>query len=309
MTDLKAKRNTEGLAQVAQEKRKETFERLEKGIQSLIKERKVINFNTVAAAAGVSKAWLYREPEVKARIEQLRKQATPKKEVPAAQKASDASKDALIKTLRERIKKIEAENQDLRRQNEVAYGQVLKVRDLEKQIVLLKQENRSLLDEIDTLTPSAQSADLPKVETSLDIYQELRDLGIQMNSTLAELIKTTPEGIVSTAIAALKEARSKTEVKNPAGFFYKAVSDAWKPNEVYQHQENIEVFNEWWRLAYGKRLVVAATQKDGRQFVLTPDEVWISFEAMLGRYPIKELYKSKKKLVGLCCHLAKEMIL
>ena len=118
---MTTQRNVEGLRQNAQRKRQEALEKVEQGIRQLIKEGKTLNFNTVAQAADVSKAFLYKEPEIKERIEQLRLQGT-KKAPELKQRASDASKDAIIRNLRERVKKLEAEVKDLRKQNEVAYG-------------------------------------------------------------------------------------------------------------------------------------------------------------------------------------------
>jgi hypothetical protein len=44
---------------------------------------------------------------------------------PALERRSEASKDAIIATLRERLKRVEAENRELRAQLEVAYGRFL----------------------------------------------------------------------------------------------------------------------------------------------------------------------------------------
>jgi translation initiation factor 2B subunit (eIF-2B alpha/beta/delta family) len=121
--------NPEALRRSADRKRQETLEKAERGIQQLIKDKKPINFNTVAEVSEVSRAWLYSEPEVKSRIEALRKQSAQKKEVPIKQRPSEVSKAVLIRTLKERIKRLDIENKDLRRQNEVTYGHVQKVRD------------------------------------------------------------------------------------------------------------------------------------------------------------------------------------
>ncbi|MDZ7952437.1 DUF6262 family protein [Nostoc sp. DedQUE09] len=59
----------DGLRANAQRKQKEAFEKVEQGIQKLIDEKQTINFNTVAKASGLSKAWLYKQPKIKAWIE------------------------------------------------------------------------------------------------------------------------------------------------------------------------------------------------------------------------------------------------
>lgn len=137
-------RNTEGLKQNAQKKREQSFQKVEQGIQKLLRAKEAINFNTVAKASGVSKAWLYKEPKIKARIEFLRESHSESKKIPVKERASDSSKDTIIKTLKERIKKLEAENRGLRGQHELIYGRLLYLSDLERKIERLEAENSKL---------------------------------------------------------------------------------------------------------------------------------------------------------------------
>lgn len=264
----RVKRNTEGLRQNAQKKREETFEKVEDAIRQLIKEKRRINFNTVVEASGVSKAWLYKEPEIRTRIEQLRKQGGGGNQ-PVKRPTSDSSKDALLKTFKERIKKLEAENHDLRRQNEIASSYMLKVRQLEQQIRRLETENERL---------RSNGGQQIQSQTSSDRERSLRELGVMLNSTLVRLMQETPDGIIDTAVDSLKEATKRGRVENPGGFLNKAIRDAWQPNGVYQEKADIQEFNEWWKWAYKKGLVKAATQFDGIQHVLTAENAWIPFE-------------------------------
>ncbi|CAA9396348.1 MAG: hypothetical protein AVDCRST_MAG93-9991 [uncultured Chloroflexia bacterium] len=118
------KRNIEGLRQHARQRHQETVRRTEDGIQRLIRENRPVNFKAVAETAGVSTAWLYQQPRIKQRIQQLRAQRMSETMVDAKVRASDASKDAMITTLRQRVKQVEAENRDLRKQLEVVYGEL-----------------------------------------------------------------------------------------------------------------------------------------------------------------------------------------
>jgi Family of unknown function (DUF6262) len=119
-------RNVEGLRKSAQFRHQQTIQRTEQGIRLLLQDGKSINFNTVAQAAGVSTAWLYQHPEVRSRIEHLRAQQSERQVSAPKSKASDASKDAMLATLRQRVKQVEAENRELKRQLEVLYGQLYK---------------------------------------------------------------------------------------------------------------------------------------------------------------------------------------
>lgn len=117
-------RNIEGLRSSAQIKAEQTRQRAEEAVSLLLRERRPINFKTVAETAQISTAWLYAHEEIKMRIIHLRTQQTAKAQVklPPRAQASSASKDAMITALRQRIQKLEKENSDLKRQVEVANG-------------------------------------------------------------------------------------------------------------------------------------------------------------------------------------------
>lgn len=269
---MKVKRNTEGLKNAAQAKRDEAFEDVDKGIQKLLKDGTPINFNRVAEASGVSKAWLYKEPEVKARIEGLRAQSKQGKKLPCKISATEASTKALNATLQARVKKLEAENRELRRQNEVAYGQVIRVRELERQLERFNAENKC---------SSNQSATLTRGEVAFP--SELKKLGIIMNSTLERLISETPHGIVETALRALREAQKAGEVKNPGGFLNKAIHDQWQPNGQLNESDELAKFNEWWPKARQRGLVIASEERDGSMYVFTTSREWVLFSDMLAK--------------------------
>jgi len=120
-------------------------------------------------------------------------------------------------------------NKDLRKQNEVAYGQVLKVRELEKKIEYLEAENQRLKRQtVKRIDPQPES-----------IEAQLQELGVELNSPLEKAISETPEGIVETAIVSLEEASQSGRVMNPGGFPYKAITDAWKPNGSHLEKVNL----------------------------------------------------------------------
>lgn len=120
------KRNTSGLSSSAASKREATLEKTETAISKLLKANAPINFNTVAEKAVVSKAWLYRTDAIADRIKRLRDRQASKepKAYKEVQRASDASKSALVTTLKERVKELESENRELKKQLEVVYGKL-----------------------------------------------------------------------------------------------------------------------------------------------------------------------------------------
>ncbi|SRR2546428_11610473 len=117
-------RNIEGLRRNARRRHQQAEQQADEGIRRLLQEGRPVNFNSVAEVAHVSTAWLYQHPEVRSRIEHLREQRSSQAASQPKGKASDASKDAMLATLRQRVKQLEAENRELKRQLEVVYGQL-----------------------------------------------------------------------------------------------------------------------------------------------------------------------------------------
>jgi hypothetical protein len=129
------KRNTAGIEQAAKARAAATAARVDAALSAMTKPRStdVISFEAVARQAGCSTAWLYQHPEYRDRIVALRQRQQPEGRpvLPREVRASDASKDAVITVLKERLKRAEqrlkaadGRNRELERQLEVAYGYV-----------------------------------------------------------------------------------------------------------------------------------------------------------------------------------------
>ncbi len=120
------KRNIDGMLRSAQQKAELTRHRAEEAITLLLKERRPITFKAVAETARISTAWLYANEDIKQRILHLRTQQTPEAPItlPLREQASNASKETMIAALQKRVKEQAAEIRELKRQLEVAYGQL-----------------------------------------------------------------------------------------------------------------------------------------------------------------------------------------
>lgn len=118
---MKWQRNTTGLQKAAQKKRLEAYAKVEQAIQQLLKQKRPINFGAVAKAAGVSRSWLYKQPQLKERINYLRDQP---RNLGASldTQASEASKEAVIQALRVQLKQRSQDIVQLNQRLEVAYG-------------------------------------------------------------------------------------------------------------------------------------------------------------------------------------------
>ena len=83
-----------------------------------------VTFAGVAQAAGVSRSWLYTQPDISGQIRRLRTKAdgVGSAAIPAGQRATDASLRARLTTALDRNKQLAGENTRLRRQLARALG-------------------------------------------------------------------------------------------------------------------------------------------------------------------------------------------
>ena len=124
MTDFN---RTKQLKKLHDKRRSLTQENVDEAIQRLIKTQKSINFNSVANESGITKATLYNNIDIRQRIETLREQQS---QVPTPSQVKremdDNNKDAIIASLKRKIKRLEEENKELREQVKVNYAEIYK---------------------------------------------------------------------------------------------------------------------------------------------------------------------------------------
>jgi Ribonuclease G/E len=127
MTDLRARR-TAVLAAAAKAKSHAKAEAADQAIRRLIRRGEPVTFQAVQREAGVSHAFLYGNPELRARIEHLRDQARPR----PAQPASNDSENTLVLALTAQITHLKKQHRDetqvLRAALEQAHGENLQLR-------------------------------------------------------------------------------------------------------------------------------------------------------------------------------------
>jgi len=107
------------------QRRTNTRKKVDETIRFLIKNGTSVNFNSVANESGVAKATLYNNSDIRERIELLRQQQVQAPTASQARKQIDENnKDAIIESLKRKIKKLESENKKLNDQLKVAYGDI-----------------------------------------------------------------------------------------------------------------------------------------------------------------------------------------
>lgn len=116
---------TEQLKELHSKRKAITQEKVDKAIQRLIKAQKPINFNSVANESGVTKKTLYDNKNIRERIEILRYQQS---QVPTPSQVKremdNNNKDAIIASLKRKIKRLEEENKELKEQLKINYGEI-----------------------------------------------------------------------------------------------------------------------------------------------------------------------------------------
>src|SRR5690625_3903361 len=117
------KRNIAAIIEHANDNSEKTRIRSEKTISEMAIKKEKINFNSVSEKANVSKSWLYKNKDIRNRIETLRGMQISEL-VPRKQSKSPRSEEVLIKTLKSRIKALEHENKQLKDQVQKLHGKL-----------------------------------------------------------------------------------------------------------------------------------------------------------------------------------------
>ncbi len=113
----KAKK-VDALLKAAKSKREVTLSKATKALHELQSTSQVVTFSAVAKQANISVAWLYRQPSIRKQIEQLRTKSL------ASLITYKKSENTLLCHLKARVKKLEHENNELRKQLEIVYGEL-----------------------------------------------------------------------------------------------------------------------------------------------------------------------------------------
>ena len=289
----------DNLKQAQATRKQDSLNRVNEAISQLQKRHEKINFRTIASVANVSVSYLYKYPEIKQRIAEIRNEQSSmvRQELKPTVSTSQVKVQARLK---ERIKGLENENKELRRKNEALAGQVYRVHQLNELI----ERQQSTIEDLESrleecslnnpnlsskITPITQKRTKKLLENRSKIDSELKTLNIRINSTLSKLIDNNPEEVVLNAISSLKEGLSNKAVRNKTGFLVKAIENQWIANDNFEDKVEQNIFNEWFLLANSQGLVSASTKFDGVLHVLTPDDEWVPFEKMISKYPLEML--------------------
>ena len=121
---LTHKRETKGIKAHAKKKSEEAYKRVDNALREMALNKEPINFNTVMKKANVSKGFVYQNQEIRERIEKLRDSQKGIKPKQVKDKMTDNSKDILLAAKTKKIKELEDENKNLKKELEVLRGKL-----------------------------------------------------------------------------------------------------------------------------------------------------------------------------------------
>ena len=106
---------TTALTAAARQRSDQTRQRATQALQRLHATGQPITFAHVARTAGVSRSWLYRQPDLRAEINRLRRDATTQTvPIPPAEQGSAQSLRQRLETALDEITRLKADNHHLR---------------------------------------------------------------------------------------------------------------------------------------------------------------------------------------------------
>jgi Family of unknown function (DUF6262) len=256
-------------------RKQETLEKVNKAIERLQKIGAKINFQTIAKEANVSVPYLYKYPELKAHIAQLRNQQSSMPSSPTVQPPVTAKAHSqIVERLKKRIHELEKENVELKRKNEALAGQVYRVHSLIEQV----ERQREIIETLEnrlkiTSQQTTDSKVIPLTQKSQivsdRILDEFNEIGIKLNNNLTKVIKAATESDVLAAIEYYKYEQSRANIDNPGGWLARAIKGCWKKPDNLQQTKKPEKFS------YQPEIFSLSTQAD-REFASKEELAHIS---------------------------------
>ena len=298
---------------VQQQRKQDCIERTEKAISKLLQNHERVSFGAVSRIANVSVSYLYKYPEIKERIQDIRdQQVQSARKLTRPQTASEKSKQVIIGQLRERIKNLEWEKKELKKQNEKMTGELYRIGTKLNLFERISNENQSKAEEIRNLkieletiknelnnckikllkTNPKITSIAPKIEQynsnqKIDskLKSKLSNLGVRLNATLKKFILSKTKQEVENALGAVEEYLSTgKKVKSKAGLLRKALEESWIPNLTEEERaisKADESFSEWFKLAQDQGIVKASQGTPKGILVLEPSDEWTPMQTMI----------------------------
>ncbi len=310
-----------------QQRKQDCIERTEKAIFKLLQRNERISFGAIAREANVSVSYLYKYPEVKERIQEIRdKQVKEARKLTRPQSASEKSKQVIIQQLRERIKVLEYEKKELKKQTEKMTGQLYqigikldlfdrvkeetirqssKIKKLQVELELTQKEladcQAKLIESPPKVTRIYKKIEPPVFDLQIDneIINKLSNIGVKISRTLKRILANkTPQQIHNAILAVEEYLASNKKVKSIAGLLRTALEEDWTPNLTDSDRKISQIkdtFAEWFDLAKEQGLVQFSQRTERGIEVMESTGEWRSLEVMIEKGLTLEYLKEQSK--------------
>ncbi len=296
-----------------QQRKQDCLERPQKAVAKLLENNEKVSFGAVARIANVSISYLYKYPELKESIQELRhQQLKSSRKLTRPQTASEKSKQVIIKQLRERINALEWEKKELKKQNEKMTGELYRIGiklDLfdrvNNQTIKQAEEIKQLKLELETTKDELNICQSKLIENNpqvtliqqkikkstnnqvidAQVLTQLSELGVRLNAPLKKIISSKTQSQINNALGAVEEyLAGNKKVKSKAGLLRKALEENWTPNRSNEERKLCQVndtFSEWYKLAKDQGIVQASQGTSQGILVLEPTGDWTPLEKMI----------------------------
>ncbi len=310
-----------------QQRKQDCIDRTEKAISNLLKNNERISFGAIAREANVSVSYLYKYPEIKERIQEIRdKQVKEARKLTRPQTASEKSKQVIIQQLRERINSLESEKKELKKQNEKMTGELYQIgikldlfdrvkqetlkqgeeiKKLKAELEITKNELAACQTKLIEANPKVSPINQKTKKSILNyqIHDELKtrlsNLGVRLNATLKKIITSSTQQEINNAVSAVEEyLATNKKVKSKAGLLRKALEEGWIPNltdEERQLSEITDTFSKWFKLAKEEGLVQASQGTKDGILVMESTGEWTPLTTMLEKGWTLEYLQQRSK--------------
>ncbi|MCP6758495.1 MAG: DUF6262 family protein [Fischerella sp. CENA71] len=304
MSSEQIKIGTENLLKAQSFRKDDARERALQAIENLENRGAKVTFRSVAREANLSVSYLYKYDDIKERIAQTRNNqgSLPRQ----LQPKTDSSYNKILTRLKERIRKLESENEKLKGINEGLAGKVHRIHFLEDQVERQKQIIEDLQTRIKELQSQVNQTKVVAITQDKLIEEknsqsesrgcilteklrtQISEVGIKLNDHLIQLIISSTEKQVLNALGVVKERLAVGKVKSKAGLFRSALASSWEPNETNADIQKSQ-FHEWYELARAYGIVIASKEEDGVIFVQENSRNWISYEKFSKKWTLEYL--------------------
>ncbi|KST63067.1 DUF6262 family protein [Mastigocoleus testarum] len=250
---LDREKQTAVLVQAQKQRKQKKREQVLCAIQHLQNSGQPLTFPNIAQIAGCSVSYLYKWPELKAYIHDLQNHKTTHHKELEKKQPGPHSLKTLHQVSKQRIRELEAQNQELKHQNQVLRGHVAEIFELRSECERLRAQILKLTQPshnpkvVPIQTKPHRASNTGNDNLPQAIVQSIQQMGIKLGVRLQQEINKHDPNIVELAIKAFEQYRSVNVVNNPGACLLAMIRDEAQPNVPTQQATKLDdEFDRWY---------------------------------------------------------------